>query len=304
MKTLIAQSQTVLATSIDQMNKIMDSHLRVVYDHLGVHDVDFRHIAAKHSQYDALASEQQQRQGKGAGRADGFFPEVRSQIHEKDITMPAFPDKHENAEVFRRWWKDVAEYCERFDKFKGCSILFKKMRGYEDEVVSEPAITLLFKKIDEEDLPAGETMGWDLWIAEKDLVHAVKFVLKEKCADILARVKTGSGYELLRLLVLKFDPKMPHLRHMLLASICGLANDKCKDFKATVARIAYIERVSIDMFDQCGERPQDAVLGDILYPSLDPTSISELVHYRVGRGDQARAVRTTSYSELREYVQH
>ena len=124
------------------------------------------------------------------------------------------------------------------------------MRGYEDEVVSEPAITLLFKNIDEEDLPAGETMGWDWWIAEKELFYAVKFVLKEKCADILARVKTGSGYELLRLLVLKLDPKMLHLHQMLVASIYGLANDKCKDFKATVARIAHIERVSIDMADQ------------------------------------------------------
>ena len=64
------------------------------------------------------------------------------------------------------------------------------MKGMKDEVVSEAAISLLFKKIDEEDLPAGETMGSDWWIAEKELFYAIKFVLREKCADILAGVKT------------------------------------------------------------------------------------------------------------------
>ena len=47
---------------------------------------------------------------------------------------------------------------------------------------------------------------------------------------------------------------------MLLSSIYGLANEKCKDFKATVARIAYIERMSNEMADQCGSRPRDDVL--------------------------------------------
>ena len=34
-------------------------------------------------------------------------------------------------------------------------------------------------------------MNWDMWIAEKELYYAVKFVLKEKCSDLIARVKTG-----------------------------------------------------------------------------------------------------------------
>ena len=89
---------------------------------------------------------------------------------------------------------------------------------------------------------------------------------------------------MLRLLALKYDPVMPHLRAVLLSSIYGLANEKCKDFKATVARIAYIERMSNEMADQCGSRPRDDVLGDILYPSMDPSSILEFVHYRVEIG--------------------
>ena len=58
---------------------------------------------------------------------------------------------------------------------------------------------------------------------------------------------------MLRLLALKFDPVMPNLYQMLMASIYGLANDKCKDFKATVARVAYIERMSNDVADQSGK---------------------------------------------------
>ena len=62
-------------------------------------------------------------------------------------------------------------------------------------------------------------MHWEMWIAEKELYYAVKFVSKEKFPDLLARVKTGCGHELLRLLALKFDPVIPHLRQMLMASI-------------------------------------------------------------------------------------
>ena len=87
---------------------------------------------------------------------------------------------------------------------------------------------------------------------------------------------------------------MPHLRSMLMSPIYGLASEKCKDFKATLSRIAYIESMSNEMADQCGSRPRDDVLGDILHPSMDPSSTSELVHYRieVGHGESktSRAV--------------
>jgi hypothetical protein len=63
----------------------------------------------------------------------------------------------------------------------------------------------------------------------------MKFALKGNCADIMARIPTGRGFELLRLLALKYDPLMPHLKQMLMASIYGLANNKCKDSEATVA---------------------------------------------------------------------
>ena len=83
---------------------------------------------------------------------------------------------------------------------------------------------------------------------------------------------------------------MPNLYQMLMASIYGLANDKCKDFKATVARVAYIERMSNDVAEQSGKRPDEATLANIFYPSMDSTSITELVHYRVGSGQTARSV--------------
>ena len=88
--------------------------------------------------------------------------------------MPSIPEKHDNAEVFRRWWKDVAEYCERFPKFPNCSFIFKKMRGYNDAVEKALTVTALFASLDE-DMPANQTMHWDMFIAEKELYGAGKY---------------------------------------------------------------------------------------------------------------------------------
>ena len=96
---------------------------------------------------------------------------------------------------------------------------------------------------------------------------------------------------------------MPNLYQMLMASMHGPANDKCKDFRATVARVAHIERVSNDLAEQCGQRPPEEILANIFYPSMDHTSITELVHYRIGAGMGSRPVDTTCYAELRDYIQ-
>ena len=55
----------------------------------------------------------------------------------------------------------------------------------------------------------------------------MKFPLKSNCAEIVARVSGGRGFELLRLFSLKYDPLLPHLNQKLMASIYGLANNKC-----------------------------------------------------------------------------
>ena len=107
----------------------------------------------------------------------------------------------------------------------------------------------------------------------------------------------------MRLLALKFHSMMPNLYQMLMASIYGLANDKCKDFRATVARVSHIERVSNDMADQCGQRPPEDLLAGVFYPSMDHTTITDLVYYRIGSGVESRPVRTACYAELRDYVQ-
>ena len=107
----------------------------------------------------------------------------------------------------------------------------------------------------------------------------------------------------MRLLALKYDPVMPNFFQMLMALIYGLANDKCKDFKATVARVAHIERISNDMAEQCGQRPDEGTLANIFYPSMDHTSVTELVHYRIGSGAASRSVDVNSFAELRNYVQ-
>ena len=44
--------------------------------------------------------------------------------------MPMIPDRFDQVETFRRWWKDVAEYCERRQEYTDCGIVFKTIRGY------------------------------------------------------------------------------------------------------------------------------------------------------------------------------
>ena len=85
------------------------------------------------------------------------FPETRGLIHENDIKMLAFPDRLESVEVFRRWWTDVAEYCERFPTFPNCSFLFKKLRGYTEAVEIDKDVARLFEELDD-DLPSDQTM--------------------------------------------------------------------------------------------------------------------------------------------------
>ena len=146
-------------------------------------------------------------------------------------------------------------------------------------------------------------LDWEGPIADKELLVAVKHVMQGNCLDIVSQLSGTEGdFELLRLLALKFDPVMPNLYQMLMASIYGLANDKCKDFRATVARVAHIERVSNDMADRCGQRPTELILVGVFRPSMDHTSITDLVHYRTGTCAEARPVHTDCYAELREYV--
>ena len=65
---------------------------------------------------------------------------------------------------------------------------------------------------------------WNKFDEEKELYRPVNFVLKEGCPHVIDQVRSGRGYELLRLLALRYDPVMPHLRSMLFSSIFGLAN--------------------------------------------------------------------------------
>ena len=185
LKGLISQSSDIQAKQATQVRDVVEGlHLSTrdrfnsVEGKLTLTESALHSIHDKLVGYDSLIAGQ--RQGKGAGTADGrVYPEVRSLIHEKDIKMPSFPEKPESPEIFRRWWKDVGEYCERFKTFPNCSFLFKKLRGYNDALDEGPAVTTLFAKLDD-DLPSDQTMAWEIWIAEKELYYAVKFVFKRE----------------------------------------------------------------------------------------------------------------------------
>ena len=60
------------------------------------------------------------------------------------------PQKPASAEQFRRWWKDVAEYCEDKDSFRFpcCPVLFKMIRGHKNVIESQSEVLELFKAAD------------------------------------------------------------------------------------------------------------------------------------------------------------
>ena len=132
--------------------------------------------------------------------------------------MPMLPDQFDKVETFRRWWKDVAEFCERRQEYTDCSIIFKTVRWYqnslEEKDEQEKMLAVAANKIPQR-YQLGTTTKvhsaplnsfWKIDDADKELYSAIKFALKGHCAEIMARVPGGRGFELLRLLALSYDP--------------------------------------------------------------------------------------------------
>ena len=187
MKELIGKSEMLLQQSLNQMNTIMHGPLRTTDLRFEQHDLAVCEIANtnKHLQYDALGGRQQQsgRTSAAASERTGH-PEVRGLIHDNDIMMPEFPQKPESAKLFRRWWKDVAEYCERNPALHCCQILPSEIRGYKSVIESQAEMVKLFAAADLR-LPSDRggatlTQMWNKYGDEKELYRVVKFILKEK----------------------------------------------------------------------------------------------------------------------------
>ena len=174
--------------------------------------------------------------------------------------------------------------------------VLKTMRGYPERIEG-PAYTQFGIDVNKS-LPGGfGNLEWEYAMLDKDLLGALKHVMQNKCSEVVSQLSpVEGGFELLRLLALKYDPVMPNLFQMLMASIYGLANEKCKDFRATVARVTHIERISDDIADQCGQRPDEGTLAGVFYPSMDHSSISDLVQYRISSGTESRAVHTDYFA--------
>ena len=99
LKELIAQSSDIQTKQATQVRDVVEGlHLATrdrfnsVEGKLTLAESALHTIHDKLVQYDSLIAGR--RQGKGAGRAEGAFPEVRSLIHDTYIKMAAFPDKH------------------------------------------------------------------------------------------------------------------------------------------------------------------------------------------------------------------
>ena len=50
------------------------------------------------------------------------------------MKMPPFPDKYENAEVFRGRYADVAEFCSRRLDMKNTKAVFKSIRNWANVI--------------------------------------------------------------------------------------------------------------------------------------------------------------------------
>ena len=83
--------------------------------------------------------------------------------------MPLFPDKFENNATFRRWWKDVADYCERNRRFLVSTYVFKTMSGYQERIEG-PENTKFFPEVNKS-LPGDmNNLDWQGAIADKELL--------------------------------------------------------------------------------------------------------------------------------------
>ena len=186
METLIDQSTEILKKTIDQV----DGALKIVSEKLQQHDLNFQQILTKVTQYDDLLSRQRQPQGKGQSSAGKGWQEPQyGLINDRDIKMPMFPDKFDNVEVFRRWWRDTAEYCERSHRFLGITYVFKTIRGYQDRIEG-PAYTQLIAAVNLT-LPGG-TNNIEMCdaILDKELLGALKYVMQGKCADVVSQLSS------------------------------------------------------------------------------------------------------------------
>ena len=129
MKTLIDQSGTVLQRNQQIVDgAILSMNARVDALQNGV-QITFQEMRAKNAGYDAII-EARGAGGKGGKGGSGSGPYERTGyadghghglLHEKDIRMPLLPEHFDKVETFRRWWKDVAEFCERRQDYTDCS---------------------------------------------------------------------------------------------------------------------------------------------------------------------------------------
>ena len=77
--------------------------------------------------------------GGGAGGGGKGSGEMRESnlISIKDVKLPLLGEWDLTVAVFRRWWKDLAKYCQRREThWRGAETLFCVIRGYPDEIVA------------------------------------------------------------------------------------------------------------------------------------------------------------------------
>ena len=135
---------------------------------------------------------------------------------------------------------------------------------------------------------------------DKEVYEAIEYTIKGP-EDVVDTVTKNRGCELMRCLIRKYDPQNPDLFFAMQGTLFGLADKKCADFNATVARIAFMDKLRKDMREQCGEEPEEHVWAGALAPAMDHTCLYQLATFRK---EDDNLVNKRSYTDLKEYVRN
>ena len=130
-------------------------------------------------------------QMSGSGKTDIHAMESNL-VSIRDVRMPTLSEAAPSVAVFRRWWKELAKYCQRRSEWRGAETLFKVIRGYPNEINGNEIPQFLMVCTNRDATATGANFGfssqWNIWDRSKEMFSCVEIALNGKCYDVVASV--------------------------------------------------------------------------------------------------------------------
>ena len=246
--------------------------------------------------------------GYGGGGSGGGDAREKSLISIKDVRLPNLTENNPTVAVFRKWWKELAKYCQKREAhWRGAETLFKVIRSYPNEIGPKeyPEFMMTCTNRDKTTTGTNYDFGeWEVYIRARELFDCVEYALNGKCGDIVSSVIPGDGFELLRKLARKFDPLSPQAASVYKGRVFATAGQPCTSFVKTVERLQELERLRNEMRENTGEDMNNETLAEVFFPTMDASCQSEIVALRIkiGTGNAAREINGSKFEDLAEYV--